>query len=59
LWRKGHVYRILGGRPEERGSLGSPWRRWEENTKMGLREVGWEAWTGLNWLRLGAGGGLL
>ena len=24
---------------------------------MGLQEVGWEAWTGLNWLRLGTGGG--
>jgi len=53
------MYRILVGRPEGRGSLGSPWRRCEGNTNMGLQEVGWEAWSGLNWLTLGTGGGLL
>jgi hypothetical protein len=26
---------------------------------MDLQEVGWEAWTGLSWLRIGTGGGLL
>jgi hypothetical protein len=26
---------------------------------MDLREVGWGAWTGLIWLRIGTGGGLL
>jgi hypothetical protein len=33
-------------------------RRWEDNIKMDLQEVGW-AWTGLSWLRIGTGGGLL
>jgi hypothetical protein len=33
--------------------------RWEDNTKMYLQEVGWGAWTGLIWLRIGTGGGLL
>jgi hypothetical protein len=26
---------------------------------MDLREVGWRAWTGSIWLRIGTGGGLL
>jgi hypothetical protein len=26
---------------------------------MDLREVGWGAWTGLIWFRIGTGGGLL
>jgi hypothetical protein len=26
---------------------------------MDIREVGWGAWTGLSWLRIGTGGGLL
>jgi hypothetical protein len=33
--------------------------RWEDNIKMDLQEVGWGAWTGLIWLRIGTGGGLL
>jgi hypothetical protein len=53
------AYRILVGRPEGRRPLGRPRRRWEDNIKMNLREVGWEAWTGLSWLRIGTGGGLL
>jgi hypothetical protein len=31
-------------------------RYWEDNIKMGLQEVGWLAWTGLIWLRVGTGG---
>jgi hypothetical protein len=53
------AYRILMGRPEGRRALGRPWRRWEDNIKMDLQEVGWVAWTGLIWLRIGTGGGLL
>jgi hypothetical protein len=31
-----------------------------DNIKMDLQEVGWKgAWTGLIWLRIGTGGGLL
>jgi hypothetical protein len=33
--------------------------RWEDNIKMDLQEVGWGAWTGLIWLRIGTGGGVL
>jgi hypothetical protein len=35
------AYRILVGRPEGRGPLGRPRRRWEDNIKMDLQEVGW------------------
>jgi hypothetical protein len=41
----GHVelrgaHNILVGRPEGRRPLGIPRRRWEENIKMDLREIG-------------------
>jgi hypothetical protein len=56
--RKG-AYRALVGKPEGRKPLGRHRRRWEDNIKMDLREVGWGAQTGLIWLRIGTGGGLL
>jgi hypothetical protein len=68
LRRAGHVahmgqrkgaFRALVGKPEGRRPLGRPRRRWEDNIKMDLREVGWGAQTGSIWLRIGTGGGLL
>jgi hypothetical protein len=54
------AYRVLVGKPEGRRPLGRPRRRWEDNNKMDLREVGWGgAQTGLIWPRIGTGGGLL
>jgi hypothetical protein len=53
------AYRALVGKPEGRRPLGRPRRRWENNIKMDLREVGWGAWTGSVWLRIGTGGELL
>jgi hypothetical protein len=47
------VYRILVGKPEGRIPLGRPRRRWEDNIKMDLQEVGCGVWTGLTWLRIG------
>jgi hypothetical protein len=35
------AYRILVGRPEGRRPLGRPRRKWEDNIKMELQEVGW------------------
>jgi hypothetical protein len=52
------AYRVLVGRPEGRPHE-RPRRRWEDNIKVDLQEVGWGAWTGLIWLRIGTGGGLL
>ena len=34
------VYRVLVGRPEGKRPLGRPRRRWEDNIKMDLLEVG-------------------
>jgi hypothetical protein len=35
-----NVYRLLVGRPEEKRPLGRPRRRWMDNIKMDLSEVG-------------------
>jgi hypothetical protein len=43
------VYRVLVGRPESKRPLGRPSRRWEDNTKMDLREIGID---GANWIQL-------
>jgi len=34
------VHRVLVGKPEGKRSLGRPIRRWVDNIKMDLREVG-------------------
>jgi len=36
------TYRELVGKPERKEPLGRPRRRWEDNIKMVLLEVGWE-----------------
>ena len=41
------VYRILVGKPEGKRPLGRPRRRWEDNIKMDLQEVGCE---GMDWI---------
>jgi len=43
------IFRILVGRPEGKSPLGRPRRRWEDNIKMDLREIGID---GSNWIRL-------
>jgi hypothetical protein len=43
------VYRILVGRPEGKSSLVRPRRRWEDNIKIDLREIGID---GANWIWL-------
>jgi hypothetical protein len=45
---KSGAYRIWVGRPEGRRSLGRPRRRWKDNIKMDLQEVGW----GMDWIEL-------
>jgi hypothetical protein len=34
------VYRVLVGRPEGKRPLGRPKRRWEDNIKLDLKEIG-------------------
>jgi hypothetical protein len=43
------VYRVLVGKPEGKIPLGRPRRRWEDNIRMDLQEVGCgcEDWTEL------------
>jgi hypothetical protein len=41
------AYRVLVGRLEGRRPLGRPRRRWEDNIKMDLQEVG-IGWRGLD-----------
>ena len=48
--------RVLVGKPEGKRPLGRPMRQWEDNIKMDIQKVGWGAWTGLIWLRIGTGG---
>jgi hypothetical protein len=40
------TYRVLVWRPERKRTLGRPSRRWEDNIKINLQEVGW----GMDWI---------
>jgi hypothetical protein len=44
-----NAYRILVGKPEGKRPLGRQRRRWVDNIKMDLREIGWD---GKDWLEL-------
>jgi len=46
-WRG--VYGVLVGKPERMKPLGRPRRKWEDNIKMGLQEVGCES---IYWIEL-------
>jgi hypothetical protein len=48
------VYRGLMRKHEGKRPVGGPRRRWEDNIKMSLQEVGC-GWTGWIWLRIGTG----
>jgi hypothetical protein len=39
--REENAYRLLVGKPEGKRPLGRPRRRWVNNIKMDLGEVGW------------------
>ena len=52
-------YRVLVGKHGGKRQLGRPKHRLDSNIKMDLKGVGWGSRTGLNWLRIGTGGGLL
>jgi hypothetical protein len=43
------VYRVSVGKPEGKGPLGTPMRRWEDNIKMDLQEVGCGS---MDWIEL-------
>jgi hypothetical protein len=53
------VHRLLVGKPEGKRPLRRPRRRWEDNIKMDLQEVGGGVGTGWSWLRIETGSGHL
>jgi hypothetical protein len=46
---KRNACRILMGKPDGKKPLGRPVRRWVDNIKMALREIGWD---GMDWIDL-------
>jgi hypothetical protein len=53
------VYRFLVGRPEDKRPLGRPRVRWDDSTKLNLREIGFDGSAVFGWLRIGSSGGIL
>jgi hypothetical protein len=47
IGEKRNAYGILVGNPEGKRPLGRPCRRWVDNNKMDLREIGWD---GIDWI---------
>jgi hypothetical protein len=41
MGEKRNAYRILVGEPEGKRPLGRPRRRWVDNIKIDIREIGW------------------
>ena len=52
------VHKVLMGKPEGKRPLGRPRRRWEDNIRMDLQEVG-RGGGDWSWLRIRTGGGRL
>jgi hypothetical protein len=46
---KKNAYRILVGKPDGKRPLGRPRRRWVDNIKIDLGEIGWD---GMDWIYL-------
>jgi hypothetical protein len=49
MGEKRNAYRLLVGKPEGKRPLGRPRRRWVDNIKMDLLEIGWG---GVDWIGL-------
>jgi hypothetical protein len=59
MGEKRNAYRLLVGKPDGKMPPGRPRRRWMDNIRMDIGEMGCVMWTGLVWLRIGRGGELL
>jgi hypothetical protein len=49
MGEKKNAYGLLVGKPEGKRPLGKPKRRWVDNIKMDLLEIGWG---GVDWIGL-------
>jgi hypothetical protein len=49
MGEKRNAYRLLVGKPEGKGPLGRPRRRWVDNIIIDLLEIGWR---GVDWISL-------
>jgi hypothetical protein len=49
MGKKRNADRLLVGKPEGKKPLGRPRRRWVDNIRMDLGEVGWD---GMDWIGL-------
>ena len=49
IGEKRGAYRVLWGKPEGKRPRGRPSRRWEDNIKIDLQNVGWEH---MDWIDL-------
>jgi hypothetical protein len=49
MGEKRNPYRISMGKPERKKPLGRPRRKWMDNIKICLREIGWD---GMDWMDL-------
>jgi hypothetical protein len=47
IGEKKNVYRLLVAKPEGKKSLGRPRRRWLDNSRMDLGDVGWDDVAGI------------
>jgi len=52
-------HRVLVWKPEGSRPLGRSRRRWKDNIKIDLQELGCGAWSGSIWVRIETGGGCL
>jgi hypothetical protein len=55
-----NMFKVLVGKHKGNWQLKRHKRRWKDNIKINLTEIGWGVWwTGYIWLRTGTSSGLL